>query len=43
MKITKNPKLIEIIPLIKENTTWLWSKDNKEPASLLLKVATKYE
>jgi large subunit ribosomal protein L10 len=42
-KRTKNPKLIEIIPLIKENTTLMWSKDNKEPAYLLLKFTKKYE
>ncbi|MGX7590444.1 50S ribosomal protein L10 [Candidatus Karelsulcia muelleri] len=42
-KRTNNPKLIEIIPLIKENTTLLWSTDNKETASLLLKFTKKYE
>ncbi|MGX7591284.1 50S ribosomal protein L10 [Candidatus Karelsulcia muelleri] len=42
-KITKNPNLIERIPLIKENTTLLWSKDNKEPYYLLLKFTNKSE
>ncbi|MGX7592977.1 50S ribosomal protein L10 [Candidatus Karelsulcia muelleri] len=42
-KRTKNTKLIEIIPLIKENTTLLWSKNNKETAYLILKFTKKYE
>lgn len=43
LKLTKNTKFMEIIPLIKENTTLLWSTDNKETAYLLLKFTKKYE
>ncbi|MGX7592430.1 50S ribosomal protein L10 [Candidatus Karelsulcia muelleri] len=41
LKLTKNPKIVDIIPFIKKNTTLMWTKVNNGPAELLLNFIKK--
>ncbi|MGX7593368.1 50S ribosomal protein L10 [Candidatus Karelsulcia muelleri] len=41
LKLTKNPKMVDLIPFIKENTTLLWAQVNNGPAELLLNFIKK--